>query len=171
VTPNDFQRFKAVMAGMGRVFGADVDSVLLDAYWLALRDWTLTDFEGAAARLMQTCHYMPKPADFAELRRAAMEQTAGDAWARVLETIRRMSPRETAKIDPKIDSVVRQMGGYGHLACMTTEELPWRMKRFIELWAEHGEVEEARAALPHAARLSGPRIAADGLAGLIERRQ
>lgn len=153
------------MAGMGRLFGADIDAVILDAYWLALHDWTLEDFEGAASKLMQTAEFMPKPAAFTALRRTAISDSAGEAWVQVLDKIRRISPRESATINPKIDAVVRQMGGYGHLAGTNSDQLDWMAKRFRELWAEAGEVEEARLALPSAGgfRVTGPKSAASSL--------
>jgi len=154
----DFERFKSIMAGMGRVFSADIDGVILDAYWLALGDWSLTEFERAASHLLANATFMPKPVEFNNLRRRAVETSAGDAWALVLEKVRTMLPRESASVDAKTDAVVRQMGGYQHLCTMTSDELPWRMKRFTELWADMGEVEEARIALPSAGgkRIGGP---------------
>lgn len=165
----DFQRFKAVMAGMARVFGAEIDKPLLDGYWLALRDWQIADFEGAAAHLMGSSKFMPRPADFNELRKKASEQSAGEAWEKVLKAIRTMYVREGASVDAKTDAVVRQMGGYAHLALMPSEDLKFRARDFQTLWADMGEVEEARTALPNltgGAKLSGPQ----GFGKLLERR-
>lgn len=160
----DFQRFKAVMAGMARVFGAEIDKPLLDGYWLALRDWQIADFESAAAHLMANSKFMPKPADFNELRKKAAEQSAGEAWEKVLHTIRTMYVREGARVDPKTDAVVRQMGGYAHLALMPSEDLKFRARDFQTLWADMGEVEEARTALPSVStlRITGPQSASFG---------
>lgn len=160
----DFQRFKAVMAGMARVFSTEIDKPLLDGYWLALRDWEIADFEGAAAHLMANSKFMPKPADFNELRKKAAEQSAGEAWEKVLHAIRTMYVREGASVDPKTDAVVRQMGGYAHLALSNSEDLKFRARDFQQLWADMGEVEEARTALPSAStlRITGPQGASFG---------
>lgn len=154
---DDFTRFRDVMAGMGRVFGAQVDSVILDVYWLALREWTIGEFEGAAAHLLQTAQFMPKPADFTALRKQAGEQTCGEAWAQVRAVLPNVNRYEPTSISPRIDHVVRAMGGYLALSMTETENLPFRENRFRELWEELGEADEARAALPFvAARLNGP---------------
>lgn len=168
MTPNDFQRFKAVMAGMGRVFGADVDSVLLDAYWLALRDWTLTDFEGAAVHLMANSQFMPKPADFNELRKAGRE-TAGEAFQRARQIVRSLFPREYSSHqsgDPRLDAAIRACGGYEALAMCTTESIGFFENRFREHYESITDAEDVRGALPNltgGARLTGPQPVADGL--------
>lgn len=165
---NDFPQFKSIMAGMGRMFGAEVDGVLLDAYWLALRDWTLPDFEAASSRLMQVSKFMPRPAEYTALRKAG-QQTAGEAWAVVAEYNRR--GQYGASPGGKTDRVIQAMGGYGALATMTTDEMQFRAKRFAELWDEIGDAEETRQALPSVtSRLSGPQ-SMSGMLGRIERVQ
>lgn len=148
----DKPEFVAVLNGLAAVKpGAKLTPEALDLWWIALAGWSLAEFKAAAGHLALTVEFFPNPFHFEQLRRTAIEQTAGDAWAKVLETIRTMHPREGASIDAKTDRVVRNMGGYLHLACMTTDELQWRQKRFNELWAECGETEEAQAVLPHLA--------------------
>lgn len=139
--------------------GGKLTQEAYEGWWMAMMDWPIEEFRKAAAHLARTVEFFPNPFHFDQLRRTAAEQTAGDAWALVLAKVRTISPRETASVTPKIDAVVRQMGGYGHLACMTQEDLPHRQRRFTELWAECGEVEEAQRVLPSAARLTGPRKA------------
>jgi hypothetical protein len=167
--PTDFQAFKLIMAGMGRVFSADTDGVMLDAYWLALKSWPLDEFEAAAAHLLANSQFMPKPADFNQLRKTAGEHSAGEAWAKVLHTIRTMNPWEAMpSVDPKTDAVVCQLGGYRALAMTKSDDMHWREKRFAELWEDAGEVVEARKALPAtAARLTGPQSFATLLPSLV----
>lgn len=142
--------FLRILNGLAAIKpGAKLTPEGLDLWWMAMADWTLADFRDAASHIARTVEFFPNPFHFDQLKRTALEQTAGDAWALVLAKVRTMSPRETASIDPRIDRVVRQMGGYGHLACMTQEDLPHRARRFQELWADCGEHEEARAALPN----------------------
>lgn len=140
----EFERFRDLMRGMGRVFGSEPDALVLDIYWLALRDWTLPEFESATALLMASAQFMPRPADYAQMRRAA-EPTAAEAWAKVLAKVRTMSRYELVKIDPRIDAVVAQLGGYGTLMSMTTDQTPWIAKRFSELWSDAATAESARA--------------------------
>ena len=76
---DDFPRFRSVLAGMAKLYERELDGPLLDAYWLALGDWSLGDFEQASRRLMATSRFMPRPADYHELRKQAGAMTAGEA--------------------------------------------------------------------------------------------
>jgi hypothetical protein len=154
----DFQRFKEIMAGIGRLFSADTDGVVLDAYWMALGDWQLPDFERAAGHLMATCQFMPKPADFTALRKAAGPSSA-EAWTRVLAAIRDYNPYVATSIDERTDRVVRALGGYQMLAMSESSSMQFREKRFAELWEDSTTVDESRAALP--APDSAPRLVRD----------
>lgn len=159
----DKPAFVATLNGLAAMKpGAKLTPEALDLWWLTLIDWSIEDFTAAARHLAGEVEFFPNPYHFIQLRKTANESSAGEAWAKVLEAVRTMNPREGAKVDPKIDAVVRQMGGYQHLACMTSEEMPWRMKRFTELWADVSDVEEAQLALPSAGggRLAGPQKAA-----------
>lgn len=141
----DFTRFRDVMRGMGRVFSSEPDAVILDAYWLALRDWSLADFEKAAGHLMATCQFMPRPNDFTKLKKAG-EQTPGEAWAAVLKLClqwRNVQP------DSRILRAANAVGGLRSIAHANIEDdLPFIEKRFKEAYEELEDVESVRKALP-----------------------
>lgn len=166
MTEADKPQFAAALAELAllRPAGLKLTDAHFAAWWSLMRhDWTLDEFRRACATLALSCEdVVIGPQHFAQLRRKAAEQSGGEAWERVLETIRTMYVREGASIDPKTDAVVRQLGGYGHLAMMPSEDLKFRAREFQQLWQEMGEVETARAALPSVApskRLSGPQRA------------
>lgn len=134
----DFKRFHAVMAGMAKLYERELDNILLDAYWLALRDWPFEEFQAAAARLMQTSEFMPRPAAFNALRESARKQLAAEAWF-----TKGTSDNPRANRAMKIATQGRYIG---HIP---VDELPWVQKRFIETYEDLSDVEEARAALGH----------------------
>lgn len=148
---SDANRFRDVIRGLGKVFGSEADAVLLDAYWLALRDWPFEEFERAAKQLLLTSKFMPRPADFHELRKAALP-TAGEAWAKVLQHLKggyRFGAGLTPEIEgtgltPQIDRVVASIGGYRALAMMDIDQLPWMERRFAEHYRELADVSERR---------------------------
>jgi hypothetical protein len=170
---SDFQRFKAVMNGMAKLYERELDAAVLDAYWLALRDWELADFEAAAGQLMRSSKFMPRPAEFHELRKAG-RPTAGEAWIRVLEYVRKGYARwEGGGIskfgnapqpdDALIDRAVQAIGGYDAIAMSSTDKTPFLEKRFCEHYDSMQDADEIREAVPQIARgedrsrLSGPR--------------
>jgi hypothetical protein len=145
--PADFQRFKSVMTGMAKVYERELDGVLLDAYWLTLRGWSLPEFEAAAAHLMSTSEFMPRPAAFHALRQAA-RPTPGEAWARVLRHVRTGAYRQGGLRDDTVESAVRALGGYRAIAMSHEERLPFLERRFSEHYATKADVEVIREALP-----------------------
>lgn len=142
----DFQRFHAIMTGMAKVYEREIDNPLLDAYWLALGDWSLGEFERGAATLMRTSKFMPRPADFNDLRKAD-RPTAGEAWARVLEHCKRGRYRDGSGIDPEIDQAVRALGGYRAIAMTEVDQLRFVERRFAEHYGDIEGAQDARAAL------------------------
>lgn len=143
----DFTRFRAVLAGMAELYGRDLSPVLLDAYWLALRDWSLTDFEQAAGHLMGSAQFMPRPADFNALRKAGRE-TAAEAWVRVVRQSTRWRAGEQGDEDPLIDACIRAVGGNEIIAMTDIAELHWLEKRFTTAFEELQDATETRLALP-----------------------
>jgi hypothetical protein len=163
---DDFQRFRAVMTGMAKVYERELDGLLLDAYWLALGSWSLEDFESGAAHLMRTSKFMPRPADFNELRKASLP-TAGEAWAAVLEHLKAGTREWTdggrtwdggPTITAEIDKSVAVLGGYRALAMMPTKELPWMERRFAEHYGDLTEAAQRREVIsgPGWLRLPAP---------------
>jgi hypothetical protein len=158
----DFQRFNALMNGMAKLYERELDGAMLDAYWLALRDWELADFQAAAGQLMRTSKFMPRPADFEELRRAA-RPTAGEAWAEARACFR-SGARGTG--DPLTDRVVQMLGGYKAMGYTASDQMPFIERRFAEHYTALQDAEEIRAAVPQIAgaarlRIGAPRSASD----------
>lgn len=162
----DFQRFRAILAGMAEIYQRELSPTLLDAYWLALRGWSFADFEAGAAHLMASSKFMPRPSDWAELRKAA-RMTAGEAWERAIAECRGWR-NNTASVDPLTDRVVAMVGGYQHIALEPLDTQHFTRNKFIELYDELSETHNTREAVPQiagpAARLAGPQPMRDALA-------
>lgn len=148
----DFPRFREILAGMAEVYQRELSGPLADAYWLALQDWTLPDFEAAARNLLTTSQFFPRPADFAAIRNAANKRTAGEAWLEALDACPNWR-YGTASVDPLTDRVVAMLGGYKHLAMEPLDQQHWTAKRFTEMYENLEAVEQVRDVMP---RIEGP---------------
>jgi hypothetical protein len=144
----DFERFHMVLAGMAELYNRDLSPVLLDAYWLALRAWSLPDFEQVAAHLMAVGTFMPRPSDFNQMREAG-KPTAIEAWDYVLRNCTRWRTGEQGDDDQAINHAIRAVGGNERIAMTDTDSLHWTQKRFIEAYDEWRDVGGRREALPH----------------------
>lgn len=145
------------MNGVAKVYEREIDAAILDAYWLALRDWPLEDFEAAAGHLLRSSKFMPRPADFQELRKAG-RKTAGEAWEAARACVR-YGGRATG--DALTDRVVQILGGYRALGMLDSDQMPYIERRFAEHYESLGNAVETREALPQiaaqgSARLNGP---------------
>ena len=159
---SDLTRFQEVMNGMAKVYEREIDAPLLDAYWLALRDWMLADFEQGAGHLMAVSKFMPRPADFNELRKAG-RKTPGEAWTLAVKSC------TSARIpgghaggssgDPLIDRAVEAIGGYGAIAMCELDKLPFMERRFAEHLEDMTEAVTTREAVPQITR--------EGAAGVL----
>lgn len=156
--PSDAKRFRELLRGMGRMYGAEPDALVLDAYWVALKCWKLQDFEAACAQLMQTARFMPRPAEFTELANAGA-LTAGEAFAIAMEVARHCSRHGSpSSDDARVDAAARACGGYFAMGQTETEKLGFLERRFVEHFDAISEREEIREALPQIAGPSRARI-------------
>ncbi len=149
---DDFNRFRNILGALARVYDRPIDAPLLDAYWLALRDWSIDDLEHAAAYLMRRSKFMPRPADFTELRRAGA-MTAGEAWQAALVHARgawRAGPSV-----PPVERAVAALGGWPAIARATEDSLPFLERRFASHFDEIESRESVREALPALTAESG----------------
>lgn len=156
---DDFKRFNAVMNAMAKLYEKEIDEAVLDLYWITLRDWSLPDFESAAAHLMGKLVFMPRPSDFNALKRAG-ELTAGEAWEIALKKCTCWHGGETP--GGRIDRAAKAIGGY-HAIAMADQQtaLPHLERRFKEAYEELSDVEPVRQALPHLTINELTRIAAE----------
>lgn len=162
--PNDFARFRAVLAGMAEMYQRELTPLLLDAYWLSLRRWDLHDFEAAAGHLMENGTFMPRPSDFTELRKAG-RATSGEAWARAVAACGSCHSAQGYTSggtcgDQFVDSVVRAIGGYKTIAMCDEDKLHFLERRFSEHFETMQEAQDVREDVPQIAYT--PRASIDG---------
>jgi hypothetical protein len=169
---NDGDRFRNVISGMGRMYGADPDDLVLDAYWIALSDWGFEDFQAAAQRLMKTSKFMPRPADFEDLRKSGRE-TAAEAWITARKHMVWGLHGYTLSADcpPLIAKIVHALGGANKIAMTNEGEIHFLERRFAQHFEELQDATDTREALPQIAVPTAlhPRLAA-GLKGLTSPR-
>ncbi len=152
----EFARFRDVMNGMAKLYEREIDAAVLDAYWLALRSWSISEFEQAAAHLMGSRQFMPRPFDFNELRKAS-RPTAGEAWARAVLHAASSAYRDGPLGEEPTDTCVRCLGGYVAIAMCDEDKLHYLERRFVEHYEAKQDADETREALPELTREERPR--------------
>lgn len=160
---SDFPRFQAVMTGMAELYQRELSGPLMDAYWLALSDWELTDFEAAAGRLMKTEEFMPRPVAFTNLRKAGRPSSA-EVWIEVLDHARHDSPNfmngHVRGLSDIANRALHAIGGLHTVAMSEPSKTTFLERRFSEVYDQMSESHEIREALPEIAfdrdAVSGP---------------
>lgn len=151
MTESDKPAFLAVLTGLAAIKpGKPLTLEGLELYWMALCDWPLDEFRAAASHLARSVEFMPNPYHFTQVRKSG-GQTVGEAWLEVRAAIRKSAYDNPPSLGPRIDKILAAMGGYKTLALTDHDHMPFRERRFAELWEEFGEAEESRQALPHLA--------------------
>lgn len=149
----DRAEFAKVMLGMQEIYGQKLSRAAIELYWAALADWTLDAFQAAAAQLLRTSRFLPRPADFAELRKAAAGQNADTAWDELIHAHGECSDAVGAR-------ALRSLGGWRVVGFADMDRLPWLKERFREAYGNFQATAEARVAIPGAPTrpcLDGPR--------------
>lgn len=170
--PADSKRFNQLLTGVCLTFGREPEPLVLDVYWLTLRDWSLEDFERACGHILKTAKFMPRPSDFEDLRKAG-RMTPGEAFAAAMVVARDCSPHtRSTSGDPRIDAAAAACGGYFAMGQQETEKLGFLERRFVEHFESISEVEDTREAVPQIAgesraRLNGPQPITKLLAGAV----
>jgi hypothetical protein len=162
VQVEDRVEFLKVMNGMAGMKKLQLTTDILDLWWTCMKSWEIGDFKAAAAHLLTKCEFMPQPKDFEDLRKAG-RPSAGEAWAKVLDHVRKgwyrytdggvgRYERELAPNEALINSAVEAIGGYRAIAIHQESTLHFLERRFCEHYESIQDREEVRTALPGIAK-------------------
>jgi hypothetical protein len=148
---SDFDDFRNVVAGFAELKGKSLSDAAIELYWGAMQHWEMADFKAAAHHLLRACEFMPTPADFEQLRRAALP-SGREAWPVVHRWIQGFGGPPG---DPIAVAAIESMGGRRALSQRKADDAPWTAKEFADVYDGLRDAREARKALPH---LSQPQM-------------
>jgi hypothetical protein len=153
----DHEEFLKIIRGFASLKGKPaLSSDALSMYWYAMLEWRIEEFRSAAVHLLRTLAFMPQPADFEKLRKTG-RQTAGEAFARAVQTSKSCSQRgymndNVTSDDPLIDRAVRAIGGYCCFAMCDVDKLHFLERRFTEHYESIQDAGDVREWLPQLPR-------------------
>ena len=129
-------KFMEYMTCLGEIHEKKITDSLKDIYWKTLEPFSDEACEMAFNRLISTCKFFPKPAEFIEILAGNKEDNAVLAWQKVMDCL--SAGKKSS--DLTIERTVRVLGGWDNLGLQSYDELKWTEKRF----KEHYEVVEKR---------------------------
>ena len=146
------RRFVNSMTALASAFRTEIDELTLRAYLLALDDLPIQAIEAAAHRAMRTCEFFPTARAIRDLAAPSTADAALIAWAAVDEATSRVGGYKSPDfLDPVVNAVIRNMGGWERFCTATVTEFDtWLRKEFLrvyELIAKRGVGDEEGAPL------------------------
>lgn len=132
--PNEFNEFRALLAGVHDFYGRDLSDFGLSVWWQAMRPFDLAAVRDAMNRHVMnpdTGQYLPKPADVMRMFGGRTVDAAQQAWSKVDGAIRRVGTyRSVVFDDPLIHRVVADMGGWLSIGSRDEDAWPFVAKEF-----------------------------------------
>lgn len=145
MTKDDKPRFLETIAGLAELHGRELSPAALKIWWGAMRHWDFDEFRRGANYLARANAFMPKPADFENLRRSSLNSSS-DAWTLVLCHI----SRTIELSDPIILEAVERVGGFSTIGKTKEADLHWRRREFREIYHELVDQQIAKGTVPFA---------------------
>jgi hypothetical protein len=149
----DKKQFLEIMVPLGELYQKELSKTLLALYFSALSVLTLEEISLACSNHVRDPDkgmWFPKPADIISQfnRQKPKALATGDAailaWMEVVKALESHCPMKSSPdIKSKVsNAAVQTLGGWGHLARQSYEELVWIKKEFISLYEAMSHQEE-----------------------------
>ena len=141
MTREERERVLTALVGTAEVYGRTMSEPAQRLYLAALDGFSAQQVVQALMRHIEDPEhgqFMPKPADIVRQVRGDPELEGKQAWAKLVQAVRRWgSYVSVAFDDPLIHVIVEQMGGWPKIGEFTEDELPFREKDFVALYRSH----------------------------------
>ena len=136
-------RFSALMAAMGEVFGGDITQQKIEIYDRALSDIPIDKLESAVWQIIKTrkTASFPKVGEIREAISGDVEDIAQYALRKLEAAMARVGAYRTVIFDdPIIHSVVERFEcGWPGICQMPLDEWKWGKKDFLNMYAHHSK--------------------------------
>lgn len=128
------EKFVALMAGVGELYGKSMSPELIAIYWEGLREFEFDEVKVALnlhVRNPDTGQFMPKIADVVKFIEGNTLTQAMRAWQKVNDAMRQVGTYASVVFDdPIIHAVISDMGGWQPLGMVQDDEWPFKAREF-----------------------------------------
>ena len=142
------------LMGMAQNFGKDFQPENLKMWLMMLAGYTPEQVQAAVVHIMRTHKFAHIP-PFAVMQdaldlatgqsKAAIADEATHAWQYMMRQVGSVGRNRTPELPERTAEIMRSMGGWEVVCNFTEKEMPWKEKRFVELW--QGKVDGDQVAL------------------------
>jgi hypothetical protein len=133
---NDIATIPGCVTVLAEAFGKTTSVGMFRAYELGLRGLTGEQIKAATQQALETCRFMPPPAELRELVYLRPQDRAVKAWLAFERAVVANGYIRTVLFDdPIINATVRALGGWEHCCSMPADEFDtFLQKRFQETY-------------------------------------
>lgn len=137
VKHDDFKPFMAMLTVVADTYGQPrLSEGAAKLYFRVLSGYTLEEVSKAVTEHLKISSFMPKPADIIRILEGTAEDRGSLSWWHVVRAIRKHGRYTSVAFDdPVIHYAIDRMGGWQKVCGVLEEELPFREKDFIKLYA------------------------------------
>lgn len=135
--PDRTKRLATVVGVLAEAYRREITDVTIKAYEMGLRGVPIADIERATQRAVETCKFMPSPAELRELAGGLTpKQRAILAWGAFTQTVASHGYYASVDFDDEIiNATVRNLGGWMPvLEQMEAEGDKWLRKDFERVY-------------------------------------
>ena len=117
MTPNDFNEFRKIVAGIHAYYRQDLSDFVLSIFWDGLKEYDIQAVSNAFRQHTQNTDdagkFCPKVADIKKMISGGTQDRALSAWSKVDRAIRCVGTYESVVFDDAlIHRVLQDMGGW-----------------------------------------------------------
>lgn len=177
--PTDRARFATLMLALAEYHQRDMSVALIELYWRGLAHFDIEAVDRAVMAHVQnpdSGQFMPKVGELVRMIEGTTGDRAAIAWAKVHRAVTHVGPYQTLVFDdPLIHAVLTDMGGFGLLCNVQTDEMPFRAREFEQRYRGYaarrelpaylsklvGEVEAHNRSEGHAGHIPDPVLIGD----------
>lgn len=134
--PSDIATIPGCVTVLAEAFGKVTSVGTFRAYELGLRGLSSDQIKAATQKALETCRFMPAPAELLEMVFIRTEDRAAKAWLVFEAAVVQHGYIRTVQFDdPVINATIRALGGWEHCCGMPTTEFDtFLQKRFQETY-------------------------------------
>lgn len=147
----DRKLFTEAMATLCEVFQRQPTDLLLEAYYLILKEMTSEDFRQAIVKVLQnkTFSKLPLPAEILNCFQDDMQTKAQLALAKLEKMVDTYGTNYSIEFgDPVIHAVVVRLGGWEWITTQQRDEWKWIRKDFEKLYGIYSKLNPAQIDAP-----------------------
>lgn len=131
-------RFRALMTGLGELYGKEITQGLSDMYWAALSDYSDQEVDAAikrGIRKWRCVNRIPSPAEIIEEIMGTASDQSLAAWEQLQAGVHRAGTYQSVHFeDGKMGRVIQLLGGWEAVCQWPMSELQYRRKEFMDAY-------------------------------------